>query len=155
MKQCQDFYKTIEQNAAELGLSVNAKKTQLVCVSSAINSDPTSYIELPDKMKIFSQDSIKVLGFTLGSQPNVNAQVESLKKKFRARAWIVRHLKRAGLVENDLVLMYKTLVRPVLDYMAAVYHPMLSKQQRTELERLQMGCMKIIFGYDLSYRETL
>ena len=98
---------------------------------------------------------MKVLGFVIGATPNMNEQVESLKKRFRSRAWVIRHLKRAGLSECDLIKMYKTLVRPVLDYMAAVYHPMLTREQKKELERLQMGCLKTIFGYEKSYRETL
>lgn len=98
---------------------------------------------------------MRKLGFTLESSPNMNQQVDHLKRKFCARAWVVRHLKRAGLSKGDLVLMYKTLVRPVLDYMAAVYHPMLSLDQTKEQEKLQMGTLKTIFGYDLSYRKAL
>lgn len=51
--------------------------------------------------------------------------------------------------------MYKTLVRPVVDYMACVYHPMLTLDQSNELERLQMHTLKIIYGPKISYRTAL
>ena len=135
-KDCQDFYCTVTKNAEQLGLSVNAKKTQLLCVSPAINSVPSSYIELPTGQKITSQKSLKVLGYTLGASPGNTEQVQELKRKYWARAWIIRNLKRAGLPEEDLIKLYKALVRPVLDYMAPIYHPMLTHEQTKEIERL-------------------
>ena len=154
-KRCQDFYATVEENASKLGLSVNHKKTQLVCVNSAIGSTPSSYIQLASGEKIHSQQSIKILGFHIGASSGMAEQVAQLKKKYRSRAWVVRNLKRAGLPPNELVKMYKVLVRPVLDYMTAAYHPMLNLEQRKELERLQMTTLKTIYGYDVSYAKAL
>ena len=51
--------------------------------------------------------------------------------------------------------MYKALVRPSLDYMALVYHPMLSREQADALEKLQMGTLKTVYGAKVSYREAL
>ena len=149
-KECQDFYNRVVNNGKILGLHVNPKKTQLVCVTSAIGSTPTAYIELPTGERIKSQESLKVLGFHIGSTPGMAEQVKHLQKCYRGRAWIIRNLKRAGLSKKDLVDMYKTLVRPVLDYMAPVYHPMLSLDQRKIIERLQMRTLKTIYGYDKS-----
>ena len=154
-KRCQDFYSTVEENASRLGLSVNYKKTQLVCVSSATGSTPSSYMYLKNGDKIKSQPSIKILGFHIGASPGMGEQVAQLKRKYRSRAWVIRNLKRAGLEPVELVKMYKVLVRPVLDYMTAAYHPMLNLDQRKELERLQMTTLKTIYGYKVSYAKAL
>ena len=127
------------------------QETQLLCVSSAIGSSPSSYIDLPSGEKILSQKTLKVLGFHIGCHPGMAEQVTHLKRKFRGRSWIIRNLKRAGLQPDDLIGLYKTLVRPVIDYMAAVYHPMLTLEQRKELEKLQRNVLKTIYGYKVSY----
>ena len=154
-KACQSFYETVQDNAFHLGLTVNSKKTQLLCVNSAIGSDVSSYINISNTERIRSQSSLKILRFHLSAHPGIGEQVAQLKKKYRKREWIIRNLKRAGLNTEDLVMLYKTLVRPVLDYMSAVYHPMLSIEQSRDIERLQMGTLKSVFGYDKSYATAL
>ena len=51
--------------------------------------------------------------------------------------------------------MYKCLVRPVADYSAVVYGPMLTDDQSDRLERLQSQVMKVIYKYNRSYRWCL
>ena len=51
--------------------------------------------------------------------------------------------------------MYKCLVRPAADYSACVYGPMLSDDQAKRIEKQQQQIMKVIFGFDKSYREIL
>ena len=51
--------------------------------------------------------------------------------------------------------MYKTLIQPVIDYMSANYHSMLTLDQRKELIKLQRNVLKSIYGYKISYAEVL
>ena len=60
------------------------------------------------------------------------------------RAWLIRNLKRAGFNKKDLVSCYQSLVRPVFDYTAVVYHSLLTKEQGKRLERLQKRILNII-----------
>lgn len=62
-----------------------------------------------------------------------------------------RHLKVAGFTEDELATVYRTVVCPVLDYCAVVYHPMLTNEQDQLVERLQACALKNIYGYELSY----
>ena len=68
--------------------------------------------------------------------------------RMRETAWVLRHLKLAGFTEIELATVYRTVVRPVLDYCAVVYHPMLTDQI---VERLQARALKNIYGYKDSY----
>ena len=47
--------------------------------------------------------------------------------------------------------VYTTVVRPVLDYCAVIYHPMLTDEQDQAVERLQAQALKCIYGYEDSY----
>ena len=56
------FYKTVEQNAKNIGLSINLKKAHLLCISSAIYSDINSFIKIDGEI-IKNQDQMKILLF--------------------------------------------------------------------------------------------
>ena len=55
--------------------------------------------------------------------------------------------------EAELATVYRTVVRPILDYCAVVYHPMLTDEQDQIVERLQARALKNIYGYKDSYAE--
>ena len=126
-------------------MSVNLNKTQMLCTSSALHANVQSYVKL-DSTIITSQNSLKILGFHFGQKPTIDIQVEEMSRKFRRRVWILRHLKKAGIPHADLVKLYMSLVLPVLDYSAVVYHSMLSLTQEAELESLQKLALKFIYG---------
>ena len=65
----------------------------------------------------------------------------------RTRTGISKLISRCA----QLVTVYTTVVRPVLDYCAVVYHPMLSDEQDQMVERMQAQALKNIFGYKDSY----
>ena len=71
----------------------------------------------------------------------------------RETTWVLRHLKLSGFNESELAMVYKTVVRPVLDYCCVVYHPLLTDEQDQQIERLQAQALKNIYGYKMSYAE--
>ena len=87
-KGLEDFYNTVATNANKVGLSVNVKKTQLLCVSSAVGCNPSSYINISG-VKITSQATLKVLGFHISATPGMHEQIEQLMRAYRRRAWII------------------------------------------------------------------
>ena len=74
------FYNQVAENAARIGMVVNPKKTQLLCVSTTLHSNITSYI-VADGEKISSQDALKTVGFHIGNKPGAHAHVAALRKK--------------------------------------------------------------------------
>ena len=56
------------------------------------------------------------------------------------------NLKRNGFSNEELVTVYKSSVRPVVDYLDVVYHAMLPDDLDEELDRLQNQALRIIFG---------
>ena len=51
--------------------------------------------------------------------------------------------------------IYKALIRPCFDYACVVYHSMLTKSQSESLEKQQRRILKIVFGFEVSYRRAL
>ena len=136
-------------------MKVNPRKTQLVCVSAAIHSEVTSHVNDGEGGRILSQDSMTVLGFSFGSRPTMTEHVALVRRKYNARSWVIRHLKAAGVPNEDIIKVYAATVRSSIEYASVVYHTMLTTSQSEEIERMQRRCLKIIYGFRVSYREAL
>ena len=67
--------------------------------------------------------------------------------------WILRHLGQAGFSQEELAKVYKSVIRPTLDYCSVVYHSILTDEQDQVVERLQSQALKSIYGYRASYAE--
>lgn len=154
-QQCEELFHSVRENASEIGMTVNQKKTQLLCVSPAIGTTVQSYIRVEDGTKLVSQKQMKQLGFYFSERPNVDLHLENVARKFRARLWFIRHLKKAAVGKEDLLHVYKCFLLPIIDYASVVYHSIITKQQSHDLERLQSSALKIIYGWKKSYAEIL
>ena len=62
-------------------------------------------------------------------------------------------MKRNGFNKEELLKVYKTMLRPVADYACAVYHSSLSNEQDEKIERLQSHALKCIYGPWISARK--
>ena len=90
--QIENIFDEITQNSTRTGMIVNPHKTQLMCVTQAINYEISTYINAGGN-RIWSKDSMKVLGFHFDSKMNMSAHITAMKSKFAKCIWIIRHLK--------------------------------------------------------------
>ena len=111
------------------GMVVNKGKTKIICISDAQSYKAKAYLVDSDGQRLDSGGLMKVLGFHLDSRPSVHAHVEALKIRMRDTSWVLRHLKLAGFTQDELTTVYRTVIRPVPDYCAVIYHPMLTDDQ--------------------------
>ena len=155
-KRSEELINAITVNAANLGLRVNAKKTQMVCVAGQNTSRISTFIRDADSgSKVLSGDEMKILGFHFSSKPTVDLHVEYMIKKIRKRLWLLRNLKRAKASSSDLTNCYTCFIRPVFDFCSNIYHSMLNKSLSNQLEKMQNKALRIIFGYEKSHEELL
>ena len=131
------------------------KSTQLLSVHPTHTKEYKTFIHPggPDSERIVSGEELKILGFYFGEKPTAARHVFHLKRKFWARAWILRHLNKADVPPEDLVKIYNCLVRPILDYSAVIYHSLLNKGESRQLEDLQKKALRIVFGQKKTYEE--
>jgi hypothetical protein len=83
-----------------------------------------------------------------------SAHVAFLLKKVSKRIHILYQLVRAGVSANDIIAVYCSVIRSILEYACPVWHPGLTKAQSEDLERVQKRCLKIIWP-NLSYADAL
>ena len=104
-----------------------------------------------NNQKIESGPTLKLLGFTFGTEPNVTAHVEELKKKIRSRYWTMINLKRSGFDGHELLKLFNVFIRPVIEFCSIIYHPLLTISQSNSIEKMQKQVVKLAFGWEKSY----
>ena len=75
-------------------------------------------------------------------------------KKSNRCLYALRKSKACGVQDRELVALYCSLLRSVLEY-ASVLFANLPQYLSKALERVQKRALRIIFGLDLSYEDTL
>ena len=133
-------------------MKVNCKKTQLLLISPPNSYDSSAYISLCGE-RVESGRSLKLLGFTFGNEPNVNAHYDSIKQKFRKRFWALIHLKNAGFTGDQIMTLFNVYIRLVIEYCCVVYYPLLTAAQTEGLERMQKQAARLAYGWNLFYAE--
>ena len=96
-------------------------------------------------------DSMKMLGFPFGRRPNAEMRVYEMKKKFHAKLWIIRNLASINTSKSELVAIYATFIRIVIEYVSVVYHCLLSKEMDQAIEDMQKTVLKLIYRWRISH----
>lgn len=152
------IFEKIEIRAKDIGMVVNKNKTQLLCISAACYSDASTYIRpFSDNAtsEISSGPSLKILGFWFDRRPTVSFHISKICEHFRAKLWSLRWMRRSGMGQNDLLFVYQSSLRPIIEYSCVTYGPMLNARMAGDLERLQLRAFKIVFGINVSYSTVL
>ena len=151
--QSQNVFRHLVRRAEDIGRVVNSGKTTMVCVSDATSYQADAFIYDADQDRIGCQSYFKALGMWFSNRPNVDAQVEAVKRGIRSRLWTLRNLKNSSFSEDELVQVYTTMIRLVADYAAVVYHSSMTDEQDEAVDNLQNAALKMIYGPGLSARK--
>ena len=124
----------------------------MVCVLGAAEYTADAYLLDSEQARIGCSSTIKALGLRFSNRLDIEDQVLHIIKLVRAQYWTLRNLKFNGFNAEELVRVYKTMIRPVVEYGCTVYHSSLTDNQDERLERLQDHALKCIFVPGLSAR---
>ena len=96
----------------------------------------------------------KILGLTISSNLKWTNHINEVIKKANKRLYFIILLKRAKVSPKDIVNFYCTVIRPILEYCAPVFHYSIPSFLSEDLETVQKRALKIILPAN-SYSETL
>lgn len=136
-------------------LKLNPSKCKVMQVSFMRDPPSPPVLKIADKeLEVVTET--KLLGLTVQSNLCWNIQVDSMVGKGSRRLYMLNRLKRFGLPEEDLVSVYVSYVRPVVEYATPVWHGSLTDEQSKKLESIQKRACRIILGTRYSsYTEAL
>ena len=99
-------------------------------------------------------ESIKLLGVFFSSNLSWNLHVAFLLSKVSKRFFIIHQLVKIGVTSSEIITIYCSIIRSVLEYACPVWHSGLTSSESKELERVQKRVLRIIFPF-LSYKQAL
>ena len=100
-------------------------------------------------------ESVKILRVTIQNNLKWNLHIENTIKKASKRLYFLKQLKRANLSTEELVKFYIVCIQSVILYACQVYHYSIPEYLSESLERVQKRALRIVHGYDHSYKELL
>ena len=148
-------FRHIASNAQAQGLKINTNKTTILTTSAATSYQARSHIYDNDNQRIDCVPTLKTLGFTFNREGSVSNQVDNLCRRFRSRTWTLRDLRKSGFTTEELLRVYKSTIRPTIEYSAVIYHSMLNTEQENLIEWQQTRALKNIFGNEYSQARLL
>ena len=104
-------------------------------------------------MVIDRVSSYKFLGVIISNDLSWNEHCDSIHKKATKRFFVLQTLKRVGLGTNNLVLVYCSIVRSIVEYASPVWAAIPLHLDKL-IESVQRQALKIIFGR-VDYTEAL
>ena len=129
-------------------MKINSEKSTEIIISFAQDGNFRSTIP---NIKIDGRDiaqicHAKLLGVTISQDLTWNKHVDNIVKKAGKRLYMVYQLKRAGITQKDLVSVYVSVVRPVLEYACPVLHTNLTQYLSDNIEVIKKGS-KMYFSW--------
>ena len=101
-------------------------------------------------------EEMKLLGIIISSDLSWHANTEYIVTKANKRLWMLRRLQNLGAEKEDLLEIYRTQVRCVLEMAVPAWHSSISQLEKRNIERVQKSAFHIILGHDyISYRNAL
>ena len=82
-------------------------------------------------------NSVKILGPTIQNDLKWNKHTHGILTKVGKRLYMLRLLKRAKADQATMTAVYTTIIRPVLEYAAQVWHHNIPTYISDEIESLQ------------------
>jgi hypothetical protein len=134
-------------------MQINPAKTKEICISFSRKQLDFLPILINDT-NISQVESAKVLGITISDNLKWNNHINNIVKKTSQRLFMLSQCRRSGLKASDMIQIYTTKIRPILEYACQAWHPGLPAYLHDDIEQVQRRALKIIFP-SLSYAESL
>ena len=126
-------------------MKINAKKTHSMVFDFSRQPRNFEPIRIGDT-EIQQVATAKLLGVTLSQDLSWKTHIQTITSKANQRLYMLWHAKRSGVQEDDLLTIYLSLIRPVIEYALAAWHPSLPEYSHNNLERIQQRALRTIFG---------
>ena len=122
-------------------MKIYSEKIKEINISFAQDGNFRSTIP---NIKIYGRDiaqvcHAKLLGVTISQDLTWNKHVDNIVNKAGKRLYMLYQLKRAGITQKDLVNVYVSVKRPVLEYACPVWHTNLRQYLSDNIEVIQKG----------------
>ena len=97
-------------------MRLNSEKCKEMIIDFSRNYSLTSGIQSVTIGELERVEHAKMLGVTISNNLTWSKHVDNIVSKAGKRVYMLYQLNRAGISQNDLVKIYVSIIRPVLEY---------------------------------------
>ena len=134
-------------------MKINATKTKDMLVSFSRDT-PTVHNITVDGDIIERVSECKLLGVILNNRLSWHDHIDAMMKKANTRLHFLCQLKRTKLPAEELIKVYVTLIRPLLEYACQVWHAGLNDHQTNVIDSVQERVLNMVYP-GLCYNDAL
>ena len=140
----------------ENDMKINSDKSKEMTICFARDNDFLH--DMPnlnvDRMPVQKVRYAKLLGITISCDLTWNRHIENIVAKAGKRLYVLYQLKRAGISQADLITVYLSIIRPVLEYACPAWHTNLQVYLSNNIELIQKRALRCIYPGAI-YQEIL
>ena len=129
------------------GMRLNSEKCKEMIIDFSRNYSLTSGIRSVTigEQVLERVEHAKMLGVTISNNLTWSKHVDNIVSKAGKRVYMLYQLKRSGISQLDLVKIYVSVIRPVLEYACPVWSANLPKYLSDAIEMIQKRVLRSIY----------
>ena len=124
---------------------INESKCHSITFNFCSNNIPPQNLMLNGNV-INSTNKIKLLGVILTDDLKWAENTSNICSKVRKKLYLINKLKHFGLLKEELLTAWTSILRPVTEYAVPLWHSGLTDSDSNKIEMLQKQALSIIFG---------
>ena len=134
---------TLETNKDKM--KINESKCNVITFNRSTKNIAPKQLLLNGN-ELNSVDKIKLLGVIITNDLRWRENTSELCKKVNKKFYMIWKLKEFGFKKEELLTLWKVVLRPIVEYAAPLWHSGLIESDIRKLERLQRKAIGLILG---------
>ena len=143
----------IQEWSHDNDMRLNPSKTKQLSLNFSFQKQASQILFIENE-QIDHEKVVKLLGLLIQEDLKWDSHVDKIVKKASQRLRILTVLRKSGYSPSQLVQVYHTHIRSLLDYACQVWNPGLTLSQMQDIERIQIRALSIIEPH-MSYWKAL
>ena len=135
-------------------MKINTTKTKDMIVSFAKEMPNVANIEVCG-VSIERVETCKLLGVTLNNKLTWHNHIDEMMKKANTRLHFVTQLRKTKMTSDEIIKIFITLVRPMLEYTCELWHSSINEHQTHQIESIQERALNMAYpshAYEVALR---
>ena len=124
---------------------INANKCNIITFNFSTKNIPPQNLTLNNNL-IQLAEQIKLLGVIISNDLKWTENTSLICNKVNRKLYILTKLKQFGFTRDELLIAWDTILRPLTEYAAPLWHSGLIETDRKRIENLQKKALGMIVG---------
>lgn len=125
---------------------LNAKKSNIIVIDKSKGKKFSSFKCIVDNNEIPKVEKCKLLGVYINSNCDWSDHVNHIYEKANKKLYIIRKLKGVGLSTSQLVKLYVTHIRSLIEYCSVLWAFNINKDLEKKLNSIEKRALSIIMS---------